>query len=414
MINGRRVMRSKGKVKFTKTFIDSLKNVRDKSTFYFDSEVTGLCLYLGASGVRSFYYQYGSASKRKKIVIGKYGQISLDQARVKAKELASQVLLNNYDPVEEKKSASNAFTFGEWIDKYIEVIQTRKKAKSIREDERYLSYKGSSKKNNKKGLNKKKEYDYVPSDWKKLPLIAVTTNNILKRFEFVTKDVSPTTANRWLASVRACLQEAWRRELIETNPAMRIRANSVANERGRVLSNEEFQRFVDAVNQLEDVYSRTAFYFLAETGLRLSELLNAKWQDIKLDMGEWILPNTKSNKKQSIPLAPEILDILDKLPKRGDYIIAGKNPDNPRTDLKRPWKRILEISGLEDFHIHDIRRTFCVQIIKTSGVNLASKLLRHSDIRVTVKHYSPENRESLLGALEKRAKMIPFKKTVNS
>jgi len=55
--------------------------------------------------------------------------------------------------------------------------------------------------------------------------------------------------------------------------------------------------------------------------------------------------------------------------------------------------------------IHDVRRTFGLHVTRTAGLHVASKLLRHSDIRVTQKVYAPldlaELREAM-GATQRR------------
>jgi len=397
-------------MKLTKSFIDALPLPEKDRRNYFDSEIKGFGVTVFSSGTKSFFVVYGNRLSRKKMIIGKYGTITLEQARVKARELLSDVILNEANPLEEKKAEAKAETLGEWINKYIEIAGKRKK--SIRDDMRYLSWENTeNKKANKRGVNKKKSDEFIPSDWKKKKLKDISVNDLNRRFDYLTKNISPLTANHWLASIRACLQEAWRRELIEVNPAMRIRINSISNERDRVLSDTEFIRLKEAIDQLEDIHAKAAFFLLTETGARLSEVLNAKWKDIKFELSVWNLPKTKAGKKQTIPLQQHVIEMLQKLPKDSLYIVAGTNPKEPRKDLKRPWKKILEISELEDLHIHDLRRTFCVQIVKIAGVNIASKLLRHSDIRITTKHYSPEDSESLLAALQKRADILEFKKT---
>lgn len=67
----------------------------------------------------------------------------------------------------------------------------------------------------------------------------------------------------------------------------------------------------------------------------------------------------------------------------GAWVIPGRDPNGHRADLKRPWQKIREATGLLDVTIHDVRRTFGLYVTRTAGLQVASKLLRHSDIRVT-------------------------------
>jgi integrase len=89
------------------------------------------------------------------------------------------------------------------------------------------------------------------------------------------------------------------------------------------------------------------------------------------------------------------------LPRVGAFAIAGRYPDRPRYDLKSAWKRLCSEAGLEGVTIHDIRRTFGLRVARSSGLHIASKLLRHSDVRITEKVYCPLGLDELAVAMEK-------------
>jgi integrase len=61
--------------------------------------------------------------------------------------------------------------------------------------------------------------------------------------------------------------------------------------------------------------------------------------------------------EKTITLNAPALEILARLPRASDYIIAGNDPTNPRSDLKRPWGLVRARAGLADVHLHDLRHT---------------------------------------------------------
>ncbi|HQR44587.1 MAG TPA: hypothetical protein PK598_01065 [Thermoanaerobaculia bacterium] len=65
---------------------------------------------------------------------------------------------------------------------------------------------------------------------------------------------------------------------------------------------------------------------------------------------------------------------------------------------------------LADVHIHDLRRTFGLHVAKAAGLHVASKLLRHGDVRITERVYAPLGIETLRAAVEKRSEVLPFPK----
>jgi integrase len=50
--------------------------------------------------------------------------------------------------------------------------------------------------------------------------------------------------------------------------------------------------------------------------------------------------------------------VLSKLERLGPFVIPGDKPEQPRHDLKRPWKAITDRAGLTGVRLHDLRHTY--------------------------------------------------------
>ena len=378
-------------IKLTKKNIDRLpKSKKTHGTRYYDAELKCFGIVTYPTGRKSFFIEYGDHGHRRRMTIGVYGRLTPDEARELARQKMADVS-KGADPLDELQKRRHELTFGEWADTYLEKIKQRKK--HPREDRRYLG--------------KAKEH------WGKRPLNSITTEDVEKLQGVIISSGSRIAANRWLASVRACLQDAWRLSKVESNVAMKVKPLPENDPRARVLGDSEFIRLIEAIHSLEanDNFDRSvyaAFFLLVETGARMSEVLHAKWEDMDLDQGLWRIPRPKSGRPQVQPLSPNSVALLDQLPRRGIYIIPGRKPDSPRSDLQKPWAFIKEQAKLEGVTIHDIRRTFGLQVARTAGLHVASKLLRHSDIRVTERHYAPLGIDELRDALVEREKVLPL------
>ena len=324
------------------------------------------------------------------MTLGSFGSLTLDKARAIAREMSATVVRGG-DPLTERATRRAVPTVSEWIDSYLDDVQRRKK--SVREDRRYL--------------------DIARKRWGSRPLDSLTADDIRRAMKTQSKD-HPIRGNRWLASVRACLAAAWRIDLIDSNPAMKIKLNRENPARDRVLDNDEFKRVINAINGLDDPYVRAGFLMLITTGARTSEVLHARWSDIDLQAATWRIPSPKAGIPQVVPLHAETVELLDDLPRLGPYLLPGRDPERPRSDLKRPWATIRKVAEIPDVHLHDLRRTFGLQVARTAGLHVASKLLRHSDVRVTERVYAPLGLDDLREGLDKaataRGKVIPFKK----
>lgn len=364
-------------MKLTKRTIDRLSTEKRSGEKHYDTELRAFGIQIFPSGRKTFFVMCTISGRRKQITIGTYGIMTVDKARQKAKQVIGQVQAGE-DPSSSSSDTGNELTFSKWVERYMEDVVQQKK--HPREDRRYLG-----------------EAIKVFGDKLLTELNAEDIRNVFK-----SKRKHPTAANRWLASVRACLQAAWRLDLIPSNPAMKIRSMPEPAPRSRILTQDEYDRLIEALERLPEIHVRAAFYLLLETGARLSEVLHAKWEDIDFVSGSWRIPSTKSGRPQTIPLLDNVLELLRELPRESVFIIPGKIENQPRKDLKRPWKFLQEAVDIKDVTIHDLRRTFGKQVEQTSGLLQASRLLRHTDPRVTARHYAPFGIEEMRDALKRR------------
>ncbi|WP_349363735.1 MAG: site-specific integrase [Roseitalea porphyridii] len=157
-----------------------------------------------------------------------------------------------------------------------------------------------------------------------------------------------------------------------------------------------------------------AIRLLLLTGCRLREILHLKWRDVDFQRKVLDLPDSKTGRKV-VYLSDAALEVLRALPKVGTYVILGKQPDKPRSDLKRPWERISRHAGIEDVRLHDLRHTFAsVQVQRGASLPMIGALLGHKSTSTTARYAhladDPLRRalnagsESLTGAMLPKAK----------
>jgi len=110
------------------------------------------------------------------------------------------------------------------------------------------------------------------------------------------------------------------------------------------------------------------------------------------------------------------VNYLRALPRLGPFVIPGRDPNNPRTraGLAKTWDSLRDTAEIKDVHFHDLRRSFGLRIAKRAGLDIASKLLRHSSVKVTEKSYAPLGLDFLRPALDEGGKLIPFVKKADA
>ena len=152
----------------------------------------------------------------------------------------------------------------------------------------------------------------------------------------------------------------------------------------------EKHRPKNAENQLEVIspHAIAAIRLLMLTGCRLSEILKLQWGDVDFNRGLLDLSDSKTGAKEVL-LGAAALKVLAEIPrlKGNPYVIVGESKDRPRSDLKRPWKRITTHADLANLRLHDLRHSFAsVGVASGMGLAVIGKLLGHASPITTARY----------------------------
>ena len=146
----------------------------------------------------------------------------------------------------------------------------------------------------------------------------------------------------------------------------------------------------------------TALY----TGLRLSNLLNLKWEEIDFSnnlINIKVKDRTKDGGKNlSIPMIDKLKKILQAQPRINEYVFNYKG--KPMTSIKRAWHTALRRAKLPYTNFHTLRHTAATWILKKTGnLKLTQQILGHADIKTTTKYahvLDEEKRQALMSVFE--------------
>lgn len=165
------------------------------------------------------------------------------------------------------------------------------------------------------------------------------------------KDTSPSTANRYLALIRAVCHD-W--EWMDKIP--KIRLFPEPKRRIRWLTPEQVKRLLNELPQ----HQQDMMIFALSTGLRQSNVINLEWSQIDRERkAAWIHPDqAKARKAIHVPLNSVAMAVLLRQ--------AGKHQSRVFTFRGNPivwvntraWKLALKRAGIENFRWHDLRHTW--------------------------------------------------------
>ncbi len=227
-----------------------------------------------------------------------------------------------------------------------------------------------------------------------------------KQADSKDKRIGPRTLNQYREAIRSFCRWCVKRNRLPSNPVGEVqKADETADVRRsrRALSEAEIGCLLKAVAPSH----KPVYRFILATGLRRQEVMDLQWGDVRLDAPLPFLSlraaATKSRRADVLPLRTDIADELRKL--RGD---AG---DGDRVFVSLPTieehREYLTAAGIDwkdadgrRADIHALRHTFGT-MLSTSGVTPreAMALMRHSDIKLTMKTYTDPRLFNLAGAV---------------
>lgn len=135
-----------------------------------------------------------------------------------------------------------------------------------------------------------------------------------------------------------------------------------------------------------------------DTGLRKQELFSLeRATQLRLDRDEVFIPSgkAKSGRDRTVPVVPRARELLKRWPaflgKPWVFYRSDGNRYSPRSPyVWESFKKITRNAGIEDFTIHDLRRTCGCRLLRDRRMSMeeVSKWLGHSSIKVTERVYA--------------------------
>jgi len=228
--------------------------------------------------------------------------------------------------------------------------------------------------------------------------------------------LSPRSVRHHHMTLHCALQNAVKWGLIHRNPADAVDPPKAKEVEMQTWDESEIRCFLQATR--ESAYY-PIFYLALFTGLRRSELLALRWQDVDflycqiyvsrsmhhLKTGEIVFRQPKSARgNRTIALSPSTLDLLraHQEKQKAKAVMLGKSltdsdlvfshidgsPLLPGT-LSHAWDKAVRRAGLRVIRLHDARHTHASYMLK-QGIHpkVVQERLGHSSIQVTLDTYS--------------------------
>lgn len=336
-------------VKINKSFVDKVTTPTDKDqVFYRDIELKGFALRITSNGTKSFVVEKIIGKKVRRITLGKYGALTPEAARNKAKILLGQIA-SGKDPIAEKQAA-----------KMREVT-----LKEVYED--YLK--------TRKALKPKTIYDYnrvvnnALANWLRKPLTSITKDKVTKIHEKLGEEHGHAYANLAMRVLRALFnfaagqyEDSQGRSLVADNPVKRLsqtRAWYRIERRRTFIKAHELAPWYQGMQQLENETLRDYLLLIVFTGLRRQEAAKLRWEQVNLKAKTLTITDTKNHEAHSLPLPDYLFELLQRRKKTSasEYVFSGTGAGGYIIEPRKQMAKVIAASEVS-FTVHDLRRTF--------------------------------------------------------
>ncbi len=372
---------------FTKKALDTIVIPETGKRFYFyDTKVRGLELMITEQGSKSFKVYRKCNGKPVRVTLGKYPEMSLENARNEAQRVITE-MINGKNRNEEKKKIRAETTFGEAFEIFMERYSKIYK-KSWKRDE--------------------SEVNRFLNHWFKKKLSDISKQDVQYIHEAIRKESGLYQANRLFERIKVIYNKAIEWGWEGANPTQGIKKFNEKS-RDRFLHPDELPRFFESLDMEENEAIREYIYISLLTGVRRSNVLAMRWEDVNFDRREWLIPETKNGDSLRVHLIETVIDILKcRAEKYGQkkWVFEGCGATGHLVEPKSGWKRILERAGIKDLRIHDLRRTLgSWQAITGANSFMIGQSLGHKSSQSTAV-YARLNIDPVRDSVEKATQAI--------
>lgn len=310
---------------------------------HWDIDLAGFGLRILKSGARSWVVRYRLGKRQRVVTLGKINALSPAQARAKAGEILAKARLGQDSQAEiASKKLSMGVLLKDLIDVYIDRhVEGTQRARTQTETKRHLL-----------------------KHWKPLhrtALSCVSHQLVAEHLAKIEQSSGTVARNRTRSTLSRLFTWAMEEGLAEQNPVVGT-AKRKEQSRERVLSRNELRAIWSATEETSGHSDIVRLLIL--TGQRRQEVGGLRWQELNFNGKLWIIPSerTKNRRVHSVPLSPLTLDILGRRVGEVDREFVFGYRDGPFSGWSRAKRRLDEKSGVTNWTLHDLRRTFVTEM----------------------------------------------------
>ena len=279
-----------------------------------------LRMYITSRGVKTFFVRKRVRGKDKRILIGKYPETDIEEARGAVAGILENA--QKKPPVRRKK-----ITFKRFLDLYLANKVRREEfshAKLVRAINRHLA------------------------DLFDIKIAEITVDD-------VQNVINKIRGNAIAARMQELLQSVFNYALdmgyVKFNPVQGL-PKIKQNRRIRPLNRAGLNRLVNVINDMDDAVLRSAFLMLVYGIVPRSKVLAMAWEDFDFNHDMW----------NDWPLSDRAIVLLQDLPQDGQWVFPGRGGMHIM-DPRTTWKKVVKQAGIPNLTMDDVYKFLVRQVV---------------------------------------------------
>lgn len=354
--------------------------------------VRGLHVVVTKGGAATFYVRYRCEAGHRRLKLGGYPTLTIEQARKAARKRLAEVA-EGEDPAGDRRAAREAPTLAEVAERWMaEHATPYLKPRTV------AGYRSLLDLHVLPALGRRKVASITRADVERLHRkVGVGRRD---RKDIDRRGGAQGAANRTVALLSTILNAAERYgdRPQRSNPCAGLkRFREQAKE--RFLTPDERARLEAAFSRAEQARKGEPAYvapgavaalrLLSLTGARSSEITTLTWSMVDLAAACLRLPDSKTGAKV-VPLTRQAVALLERLHAQrdpdGELVVTGER-GGPVHNIQRAWRSVCRAAELEGVRIHDLRHSAASDALN-AGVPLAlvGAMLGHRNTATTARY----------------------------
>lgn len=304
---------------FNSYILDNLPAPRAGFDVVQDVSEPRLRMYITSRGVKTFFVRKRVNGKDKRIIIGNYPDMDIEDARSAVQSVLDTAMQK---PITRRRK----ITFQKFIEIYLEKCVRRgedSRTKLERAIKRHLS-----------DLFDKNVSEITSDD----------IQNIIAKID------GAAIAGRMLELLQSVFKFALENGYVKNNPVIDI-PRVEQNRRVRPLNRNGLLRLVAAIEKMDDLNLRAAFLMLIYGFAPKSKIFAMRWEDLDFNHDMWDVR----------PLSDRAIVLLQDLPQSSNWVFPGRGGFHI-IDPRVAWGRVVRAAGIPNLTMDDVYKFLVRQL----------------------------------------------------